>query len=240
MLIGYDFHIHSCLSPCAEDDMTPANIAGMARVNGLDAIALTDHNTCRNCAAFLHAAKHYGIFAVCGMELTTAEEVHVLCYFPDLIHAMAFDNLVRSRQMALPNQPDLFGNQLLYGNNDQCAGTFEPLLITATDISFSELPSLITAYDGFYIPAHVEKKSDSLLSNLGFVPEGSTFHSYEINHPGQQRHIETMHPYFQSCIPVSDSDAHRLTEIKDSANPCRLEVSDLSFEGIREALCPSS
>ena len=26
----YDLHVHSCLSPCGDDDMTPANIAGMA------------------------------------------------------------------------------------------------------------------------------------------------------------------------------------------------------------------
>ena len=28
---AYDLHIHSCLSPCGDEDMTPANIAGMAR-----------------------------------------------------------------------------------------------------------------------------------------------------------------------------------------------------------------
>ena len=53
----YDFHMHSCLSPCGDDDMTPANLVGMAFVNGLQAIALTDHNSCLNCpAAAVHAA----------------------------------------------------------------------------------------------------------------------------------------------------------------------------------------
>ena len=47
----YDFHMHSCLSPCGDDDMTPANLVGMAFVNGLQAIALTDHNSSLNCPA---------------------------------------------------------------------------------------------------------------------------------------------------------------------------------------------
>ena len=45
----YDFHVHSCLSPCAENDMTPANIAGLASLLGLEIVALTDHNTSANC-----------------------------------------------------------------------------------------------------------------------------------------------------------------------------------------------
>ena len=57
-----DLHIHSCLSPCGDEDMTPANICGMAKLKGLDAIAICDHNSARNlpaaqelCAA---AARH--------------------------------------------------------------------------------------------------------------------------------------------------------------------------------------
>ena len=38
MNLAYDLHIHSCLSPCGDDDMTPANIAGMAALKGLDVV----------------------------------------------------------------------------------------------------------------------------------------------------------------------------------------------------------
>ncbi len=51
--------------------MTPANIAGMAAVKGLDVIAVTDHNSCKNCPAVLAAAEEYGVYntedAICGM-----------------------------------------------------------------------------------------------------------------------------------------------------------------------------
>ena len=80
----YDLHIHSCLSPCGDDDMTPANIAGMASLKGLTLLALTDHNSCRNCPAFFEACNAFGIVPVAGMELTTAEDIHLIVLFPTL------------------------------------------------------------------------------------------------------------------------------------------------------------
>ena len=103
----YDLHIHSCLSPCGNDDMTPYNIVGMAAVKGLDVIAVTDHNTCRNCPAVLAAAKEYGILALCGMELTTSEEVHAVCLFAELSQALAFDAYVYPRILDVKNREDI-------------------------------------------------------------------------------------------------------------------------------------
>ena len=95
--LNYDLHIHSCLSPCGDDDMTPANIVGMAMIKGLDLIAVTDHNSCKNCPAVLTMAETYGLTALPGMELTTSEEVHVVCLFADLKDALAFDEYVYSQ-----------------------------------------------------------------------------------------------------------------------------------------------
>ena len=86
----YDLHIHSCLSPCADNDMTPANIAGTATLAGIQIMALTDHNSVKNCPAFFKACKKYGVIPVPGMELTTAEDIHVVCLFDELDSAMAF------------------------------------------------------------------------------------------------------------------------------------------------------
>ena len=88
--LTYDLHIHSCLSPCGDDDMTPANIAGMCAIKGLDVVALTDHNSSKNCPAFLAAAEEYGLLAIPGMEINTSEEVHAVCLFPTLEAAMDF------------------------------------------------------------------------------------------------------------------------------------------------------
>ncbi|MDI9489318.1 MAG: PHP domain-containing protein, partial [Bacillota bacterium] len=92
--LSYDLHIHSCLSPCSDEDMTPANIVNMAKLLGLDVIAVTDHNSCRNCPAVYNYAQKNNILVIPGMELCTMEEVHVLCFFEELENAMAFDKYV--------------------------------------------------------------------------------------------------------------------------------------------------
>ena len=94
--LSYDLHIHSCLSPCGDDDMTPGNIVGMAAIKGLDVIAVTDHNSCKNCPAVLKLAQEYGVMAIPGMEINTSEEVHAVCLFPELSQAMDFDAYVLS------------------------------------------------------------------------------------------------------------------------------------------------
>ena len=118
----YDLHIHSCLSPCGDNDSTPNNIAGMASLCGLNIVALTDHNTCKNCPAFFAAAKKYGIIPIAGMELTTAEDIHVVCLFEELSDAMRFDEFVESRRLLIKNRKDIFGNQLILDGDDEVVG----------------------------------------------------------------------------------------------------------------------
>ena len=192
----YDLHIHSCLSPCGDDDMTPANIAGMAAVKGLDVIALTDHNSCKNCPAILKHGEEYGITVIPGMELTTAEEVHVVCLFPALDDAMAFDGYVYERLLPIKNREDIFGKQQIMDADDQVFG-------------------LVEAYRGIAYPAHIDKSTTSLLSNLGFVPPDSSFTCAEISTFDHLHQIQKEHPYFLQCKMLSSSDAHYLEDIRE-------------------------
>lgn len=133
--------------------MTPANIVGMAMIKGLDLIAVTDHNSCKNCPAVLTMAEAYGLTALPGMELTTSEEVHVVCLFADLKDALAFDEYVYSHLMAVPNNEKIFGKQQLYNADDEIIGTIPNLLINATDISFDDVFDLTKDYNGIrYLP----------------------------------------------------------------------------------------
>lgn len=211
----YDLHIHSCLSPCGDDDMTPANIAGMAAVKGLDVIALTDHNSCKNCPAILKHGEKYGITVIPGMELTTAEEVHVVCLFPALDDAMAFDGYVYERLLPIKNREDIFGKQQIMDADDQVTGNVERLLIGATDISFDQVFGLVEAYRGIAYPAHIDKSTTSLLSNLGFVPPDSSFTCAEISTFDHLHQIQKEHPYFLQCKMLSSSDAHYLEDIRE-------------------------
>lgn len=211
----YDLHIHSCLSPCGDDDMTPANIAGMAAVKGLDVIALTDHNSCKNCPAILKHGEEYGITVIPGMELTTAEEVHIVCLFPALGDAMAFDRYVYEHLLPIKNREDIFGKQQIMDADDQVTGNVERLLIGATDISFDQVFGLVEAYRGIAYPAHIDKSTTSLLSNLGFVPPDSRFTCAEISTFDHLHQIQKEHPYFLQCKMISSSDAHYLEDIRE-------------------------
>lgn len=211
----YDLHIHSCLSPCGDDDMTPGNIAGMAAVKGLDVIAVTDHNSCRNCPAVMAAAAEYGILAVPGMEINTSEEVHAVCLFPTLEAAMAFDAYVYERLVPFPNNEEIFGKQQLYDEADQICGTEPNLLINATEISFDVLWELVRGYGGVMFPAHVEKTANSLISNLGFIPPDSQFRTAELKDLKKLHEMRKAHPYLEQCRIISNSDAHYLEQIKE-------------------------
>jgi len=164
--LTYDFHIHTCLSPCADDDMTPANIVMMAALKGLDVIAITDHNTCRNCKAAIEIGKKNNILVLPGMELTTSEEVHVICLFAELEDAMMFDSYVYERLIKVKNKESIFGNQLVVDEDELVLEREEYLLINATTIGFSDVYDVVTAYHGVMIPAHIDKSSNSVISNL--------------------------------------------------------------------------
>lgn len=211
----YDLHIHTCLSPCGDDDMTPANIVGMSALKGLDIIAITDHNTCKNCAAAMKLGKEYGITVIPGMELTTQEEVHVVCLFPSLEQAMAFDNYVEKHILPIPNRPETFGKQQIMNENDEVIGEYPTLLISATDISFDDVYALLQPYQGVMIPAHIDKNSFSLLANLGFVPPDSLFTAFEIKDFKNLHRITNENPVLSDRKAISNSDAHYLEFISE-------------------------
>lgn len=230
MELSYDLHIHSCLSPCGDDDATPGSIAGMAALIGLDVIALTDHNTCRNCPTFLKAAEAYGVAALPGMELTTAEEIHVLYYFRTLEEALAFDSYVAQRLLPIRNRPKYFGNQILVNDEDEPCGTIDTLLISATDIGFDEAFRLAEEYHAVAMPAHIDKSSTSLLSQLGMIPPESTFRLSEITSMEKLEELKNTHPYLQNCTVFSSSDAHRLDALQE---PVRmLQAAEKSGEAV--------
>lgn len=232
--LSFDLHLHSCLSPCGDDDMLPSNIVGMAVVKGLDVIALTDHNTSRNCPAFLELAEAYGILAIPGMELCTSEEVHVVCLFPTLEGAMDFDRYVHRRIPPIPNDPAIFGRQLVVNAEDEIIGDESLMLINAANISFDQVHDLVQERSGIMIPAHIEKRTNSLLSNLGMIPEDSKFTCFELKHPGYVEQLRQAHPYLAQCRMITNSDAHYLGDIHEPIH--KLSLPERSVEAVLRTL----
>jgi PHP family Zn ribbon phosphoesterase len=232
--LSYDLHIHSCLSPCGDEDMTPSNIVGMSFLKNLDVIAVTDHNSCKNCPAVLKLAEQYNIIALPGMELCTLEEVHVLCLFSELSDAMEFDSYVSDKLIRLPNDERIFGKQEIYNEEEQKIGTAPYLLINATEIPFDLLGQLIKKYNGIYIPAHLDKNSNSLISNLGFVPPDADFPAAELADISALEELSRRNPYLKQCNIITDSDAHMLGKINEAVN--FLECENKSREAVLHAL----
>ncbi len=214
MKISYDFHIHSCLSPCGDSDMTPQNIVNMSKIMGFDAIALTDHNTARNCPAVMKIGEDVGITVIPGMELCTSEEVHVVCLFPDLEKALLFSDYVYSTLPHIKNKPSIFGEQIICNENDEVIGTEEKLLITASGISCAKAVETVKKYGGICYPAHIDRSSFSILSNLGTIDESFGFSCAEIFDMTKEKELKEKHPYLNNLKIISDSDAHYLEKMR--------------------------
>ena len=214
--------------------MTPANITGMAVIKGLDVIAVTDHNSCKNCPAVLAAAREYGILAIPGMEINTSEEVHAVCLFEELKAAMEFDAYVYDRLLPFPNKEEIFGRQLIYNDRDEICGTVPNLLINAADVSFEGLWELVRGYGGVMFPAHVDKTANSLIANLGFIPPDSRFQTAEVKDLTRLHGLKKTDPYLEKCRIISNSDAHYLEHIHEPK--LTLEVKEKSIRGILAAL----
>lgn len=230
----YDLHLHSCLSPCGDQDMTPNNIAGMAKLCGLQIIALTDHNTCKNCRAAIEAGRKQGVCVVPGMELCTAEEIHVVCLFPTLQSALSFDEAVYPHLMDIKNRPDIYGQQLLLDENDEPAGIEEKLLITAADIPLYGLSQFVAGFGGTCFPAHIDRDSYSVLSVLGEIPPEEQFAAVEITAGGDTAALKKQHPALSEMILLKDSDAHYLENMQEASS--FLELPELSAQCLIQAL----
>ena len=174
MKLYCDLHLHSCLSPCGDDDMTPNNIVHMAKLKGLTCIALTDHNTAMNCRATAMAARQAGLGFIPGMELSTAEDIHLICLFPDCDKAEAFSR-PRSHPGAYcrgryKSRGSACGHQIRLDELDRPVGEEETLLLNATMIPLTEAPALVREYGGVCYPAHIDKIANSVLAILGSIP----------------------------------------------------------------------
>jgi len=232
-----DLHIHSCLSPCGDDAMTPNSIAGMAKLNGLQIAALTDHNTCGNDEAFFAACARYGVVPVAGMELTTSEDVHLLCLFRTLAEALACSAEVDAQRIKIRNRPEIFGRQTLIDSEDEPAGEEEHLLVNATNLSLEDAAALVRRYRGAAIPAHIDREANGLLAVLGGLPDQPDFPAVELRDESRFDELARTVPTLAGKRWIVSSDAHRLEDIADPgfviALPC---AEHADAQTVRDAL----
>ena len=230
MNLKYDFHLHSCLSPCGDHDMTPYNLVNMAKLLGYDIIALTDHNSCLNCPAALKAGEEAGITVVPGMELCTSEEIHAVCLFPDLKNALEFSDYVKSTMPPVKNDASIFGEQLIMDSTDRIIGNEEILLTAASGISIDDAVKEVSRFGGAVFPAHLDRASYSVLSVLGFMYPEMGFAAAEFTHKAYIPQYEEKHPLLKEMKKLRNSDAHYLENMVEPL--VEIDLPECSAEAV--------
>jgi len=202
MPIRADFHIHSCLSPCAALEMAPAAIVRAARAAGLDAIALSDHNCAFNLPAFAAVCARENMPCLYGIEATSAEEAHMLCLFDDLEAALELGDRIYGSLPPVPNHPDRFGDQPVIDADENVCGFAEKFLVGASAYGIGELLGQVHALGGLFVPAHIDRPLFGVVAQLGFVPD-EHFDAVELTAGGD--------PALARGFPViRNSDSHLL------------------------------
>ena len=232
--IRVDLHIHSDLSPCGDAMMTPGTIVGMAVVNGLDALAITDHNSSYNIPAAMEIAAAYGIVLVPGMELETSEEIHIVCLFPDYPSLTAFQKIVCDSYSPRDNVVEIFGHQHIYNSDDEITGEWEPLLLEPTGISIDDVFRLADEVGGIAYPAHVDRDSYSVLSSFGMLPYNYPHPFVEISCQCDSEQLKENFPELKNYKLLRASDAHYHEKIQEEG--ALLRVEEKSPAGIIQAL----
>ena len=216
--------------------MTPNNIAGMAAIKGLNVLALTDHNTAKNCPAFFEACKRQGIIPIAGIELSTEEDIHLVCLFEELEDAMKFDAVLEEHLLPIDNRPEIFGEQLILNADDEPIGEVQKLLISPTDLPIDEAIKLARSYGAHVHPAHIYRESNGIIAILGDIPSEYGFKIFEMRDRSNAEQISgTVEELNEKNILVC-SDAHQLWNISEAENSFLIDDEPYSSRLVRKRI----
>jgi len=229
-----DLHIHTLLSPCGDVEMTPAFIVRRAKEFGLDMIGITDHNSTLNCAEIKRIGEREGIFVLCGAEITTLEEVHCLAFVEDLDKLALLEEYLSSNLPHILNNPNLFGYQLIINEQEEILGEAPYLLISALSQSINEVEHAIHSLGGLFIPAHINRPAQSLMSQLGFVPSDLQVDALELYYRTDPVEFLERNKMLKNYHFISSSDAHFPDAFSTRQTLFHMEA--LNFDEVRKAL----
>jgi PHP family Zn ribbon phosphoesterase len=229
-----DLHMHTVLSPCGDLEMSPRNIVDAAITKGLDIIGITDHNSTRNARVVREVASGEGLFVLTGVEVTTREEIHCLCFFEHDEELDEFQAWIEEKITRVPNSPDKFGYQVVVDENENILDEVEYLLVMALNSTIDEVEVRVHELNGLFIPAHVDRPVNGILSQLGFFPEGIVYDAIEIYSHGNIEMTGQLPAPIARLPVIRSSDSHYLLQIGQIATGFLIETP--SFIEIRMAL----
>jgi len=229
-----DLHIHSVLSPCGDLDMSPRNIIRHAVRRQIDILGITDHNSTRHGPLMRKLGKEHGVFVLTGAEVTSREEVHCLAFFETDEQLTSFQEYLDKELMPFRNDPGRFGHQVVVDKDDNIVDEVENLLIYSIDQGVDQIEQMVHSLEGLFIPAHVNRAINSILSQLGFMPSGIKADALEISrHVGRKEFLDE-HPDLSHFTFIQSSDAHFPEDIGRVFSLFR--IKEVNFGEIKMAL----
>ena len=222
-----DLHIHTCLSPCGDIDMTPSAIVSAAVKDRLDIIAITDHNSSENVESVMRAAQGLNLTVIGGMEITTSEEIHILALFDDLNRLKEVEDTVKSHMPFIRYETSKFGEQIVVNEHNEIIRFNDRLLIVSTNIGLEDVINLIHEHGGVAIASHIDRDSFSIISQIGFIPESLRLNALEISPKIDIHHAREEYKQYQHYPWISSSDAHFIDEIGRGRTVFYLEAPTL-------------
>ena len=215
--------------------MSPRGVVQTAVEKGLDLIGVCDHNSAENVLAAKRAGQAAGLMVLGGMEVTTAEEAHILAFFDRDDDLLAFQEQVYGH-LSGTNDEKRFGQQVIADEEDGVTGFCDRLLIGATTLPVEQVVAAARAATGesLVIAAHVDRDVFSLIGQLGFIPPHLGLDAVEVS-----RHmtIEAARKQFADCSSypvITSSDAHCPEDI--GARAMYLSIEEATVGEIKKAL----
>ncbi len=207
-----DLHIHSCLSPCSDWDMSPKKIVQKSLEQHLDLIVICDHNTAENAAATVREGARQGLAVLPGIEICSKEEVHLVTVFKEIEDTLKMQEFIY-KHLTGKNQPEVFGHQVVADEHDHVLGENPRLLIGATRLSLNDIVKKVHQLAGICISSHVDRPSYSLIGQLGFIPENLPLDAVEVSYRVPLNKARSQIPGIGNYPCVTSSDAHFLHDI---------------------------
>ncbi len=229
-----DLHTHTVLSPCGDLEMSPVNIVRIAKERGVDILGITDHNSTLHAVLIKQLAEKEGIMVLMGAEVTTKEEVHCLCFFETEQQLSEFQVYLDHYLPKIPNDTKYFGYQVVVNEEEEIVQEIENLLISGLNQGINEIEQKVHQLNGLFIPAHINKTQNSIISQLGFLPPDLKVDALEISMHTTKDEFLSKNKYLKGYAFIQSSDAHYIDNI---GNVCtNFFMEELSFAEIRKAL----